>query len=95
MHDLIFNNQRRLGAVSLKEYAREAGVKDKNFLPKMVDSLYGWTVRADLLDGLENGVRDVPTFFINDELYRGKATLEGLSKAISDALKHSKRRKVA
>lgn len=95
MHELLFQNQRRLGAVSLKEYAREAGVTDKNFLPKLVDSAYGWTVRADLLEGLNNGVRDVPSFFINDELYTGKPTLEGLSKAIDDALKQSKRKKVA
>jgi protein-disulfide isomerase len=95
MHDLLFHNQRRLGAVSLKEYAREAGVMDKNFLPKLVDSAYGWTVRADLLTGLNIGVRDVPSFFINDEPYTGKPTLEGLSKAIEDALKQSKRRKVA
>ena len=95
MHDLIFQNQRRLGAVSLKEYAREVGCKDKNFLPKLVDSAYGWTVRADLLNGLDNGVRDVPTFFINDELYSGKPTVEGLSKAIEEAIKGSKRRKVA
>jgi protein-disulfide isomerase len=95
MHDLLFLNQRRLGAVSLKEYAREAGVMDKNFLPKLVDSAYGWTVRADLLTGLNIGVRDVPSFFINDEPYNGKPTLEGLSKAIEDALKQSKRKKVA
>jgi protein-disulfide isomerase len=95
MHDLLFQNQRRLGAVSLKEYAREAGVMDKNLLPKLVDSAYGWSVRADLLEGLDNGVRDVPGFLINDELYTGKCTLEGLSKAIEDALKQSKRKKVA
>jgi protein-disulfide isomerase len=95
MHDLLFHNQRRLGAVSLKGYAREVGVKDKNFLPKLVDSAYGWTVRADLLTGLGAGVRDVPSFFINDEPYTGKPTLEGLSKAIEEALKNSKRRKVA
>jgi protein-disulfide isomerase len=95
MHDLLFHNQRRLGAVSLKEYAREVGVKDKNFLPKLVDSAYGWTVRADLLNGLNVGVRDVPSFFINDGPYTGKPTLEGLSKAIDEALKHTKRRKVA
>jgi protein-disulfide isomerase len=95
MHDLIFQNQRRLGAVSLKEYAREVGVKDKNLLPKLVDSAYGWTVRADLLDGLGNGVRDVPTFFINDELYTGRPTLDGLSKAIDEALRGSRRKKVA
>ncbi len=95
MHDLLFCNQRRLGAVSLKEYAREAGVTDKNILPKLVDSAYGWTVRADLLDGLDNGVRDVPTFFINDELYTGKPTLDALSKAIEEAGKQGKRKKVA
>lgn len=95
MHDLLFHNQRRLGSVSLKEYAREAGVTDKNLLPKLVDSAYGWTVRADLLNGLNNGVRDVPAFFINDELYSGKCTLEGLSKAIQEALKQGKKRKVA
>jgi protein-disulfide isomerase len=95
MHDLLFHHQRRLGAVSLKEYAREVGVKDKNFLPKLVDSAYGWTVRADLLDGLNIGVRDVPTFFINDQPFTGKPTLDGLSKAIEEALKQTKRRKVA
>lgn len=95
MHDMLFHNQRRLGAVSLKEYAREVGVMDKNFLPKLVDSAYGWTVRADLLTGLNIGVRDVPSFFINDEPYTGKPTLEGLSKAIEVALKQSKKRKVA
>jgi protein-disulfide isomerase len=94
MHDLLFHNQRRLGAVSLKEYAREAGVMDKNLLAKLVDSVYGWTVRADLLAGLHNGVRDVPTFFINDEMYTGKPTLERMSKAIEEAGK-SRRKKVA
>lgn len=95
MHDLLFQNQRHLGAASLKGYAREAGVMDKNFLPKLIDSVYGWTVRTDLLEGLHLGVRDVPSFFINDELFTGKPTLDALSKAIEAALKQSKRRKVA
>lgn len=95
MHELIFDNQRRLGAVSLKEYAREAGVTDKNFLSRLVDSAYGWTVRADLLEGLDMGIRQVPAFVINDEIYTGKPTADGLSKAIEEALKQSRSRKVA
>jgi protein-disulfide isomerase len=95
MHELLFENQHRLGTVSLKQYAREAGVTDKNFLPKLVESTYGWTVRTDLLDGLRLGVRDVPTFFINDEMFEGKASAEKLSKAIKEALKTSKRKEVA
>ncbi len=95
MHDLLFQHQNRLGTISLKEYAREAGVIDKNFLPRLMDSAYGWTVRNDLLEGLGKGVRDVPTFFINDEMFTGKPTLEALSKAITTALKQSKRKKAA
>jgi protein-disulfide isomerase len=87
MHELLFENQNRLGTVSLKQYAREAGVIDKNFLPKLVESTYGWTVRADLLHGLRLGVREVPTFFINDEMFESKTSAEKLSNAISEALK--------
>lgn len=92
MHQLLFQHRRTLGSVSLKEYAREAGVTDKNFLPKLVDSLYGWTVRNDLLEGLEKGIRDVPAFFINGELLAGKPTFENLRKAIDEVLKNGKRK---
>jgi Protein-disulfide isomerase len=82
MHNLIFAHYRRLGAISLREYAREAGVTSKNFLPDLVESKYGWTVRADLLEGLEKGVRNVPTIFINDRLYTSRFTQPELAKAI-------------
>lgn len=82
MHNLIFAHHRRLGAISLREYAREAGVTSKNFLPDLVESKYGWTVRADLLEGLEKGVRNVPTIFINDRLYTSRFTQPELAKAI-------------
>lgn len=83
MHDLIFHNMRNLGAISLREYAIEAGVNDKNFLPKLTDSVYGWTVRNDLMEGLAKGVRNVPALFINDQLFDQRITVSNLSKAIS------------
>lgn len=92
MHNLLFAHRTQLGSISLREYAREAGAMDKNFLPKLVDSLYGWTVRNDLLEGLEKGIRDIPAFLINNELYIGKITLPALSKAIDDALRSSKKK---
>lgn len=82
MHNLLFANRKNLGTVSLKEYAKEAGVVNKKFLTELVDSLYGWSVRNDLLEGLGMGVRDVPAFFINGERFEGKPTLEGLRKGI-------------
>ena len=87
MHDLLFHNRKHLGSASLKEHSRDAGVSDKHFLNRLIDSFYGWTVRADLMDGLALGVRDVPTFFINDQLFTGKPSFDALSKAIDEALK--------
>jgi protein-disulfide isomerase len=87
MHNALFAHRRQLGTISLKEYAKEVGVTNKRLLTDLVDSLYGWSVRNDLLEGLDMGVRDVPTFFINDEMYEGKPTYEGLKRAIAEALK--------
>lgn len=86
MHNVLFENRRRLGTISLKEYAKEAGVLNKKFLDTLVNSTYSWEVRNDLLEGLEKGVRDVPAFFINGKLFSGKATFEGFRKAIDELL---------
>jgi protein-disulfide isomerase len=91
MHIALFANRRRLGAISLREYAKECGVINKKFLENLVDSTYGWQVRSDLLEGLDKGVRDVPAFFINGELFTGKPTFENLKKGIEEALKKKKR----
>jgi protein-disulfide isomerase len=92
MHDMLFRHRRNLGSISLKSYALEIGIKDRNFLPKLSDSVFGWTVRADLLEGLAKGVRDVPVFFINGELYEGKADYAGMSKAIDSQIRKKKRK---
>jgi protein-disulfide isomerase len=80
-------------AASIARYAIEAGVKDKNFIPNLMDSVYGWTVRADLLDGLELGVRDVPAIFINNERFTGRLDYLHLSKVVDMALSRPKKRR--
>lgn len=86
MHNMIFEHRKQLGTISLKGYAKEVGVNNKKFLSDLMDSVYGWSVRNDLLEGLELGVRDVPAFFINDELVAGKPTIENLRKQINEKL---------
>ena len=86
MHDLIFQNRRNLGSISLRDYAIEAGVKDKNFLPKLTDSVFGWTVRNDLMEGLRKGIRDVPAILINNEIFEGHPDFNELSKTIDQYL---------
>jgi len=92
MHNMLFAHRRRLGAISLREYAKEVGVVNKKFLDDLVNSTYGWQVRSDLLEGLDKGVRDVPAFFINGELFTGKPTYDNLIKGIEAALKQKKKK---
>lgn len=91
MHDLLFLNRRNLGSISMRDYAIEAGVKDKNFLPKLTDSVFGWTVRNDLMEGLKRGVRDVPAIFFNNELFSGTVNFNSLSAAVEAFLKPGKK----
>ena len=94
MHNMLFAHRRRLGAISLRGYAKEVGIVNKKFLDDLVNSTYGWQVRSDLLEGLDKGVRDVPAFFINGELFTGKPTYDNLSKGIEAALKQKKKKPV-
>ena len=92
MHSMLFAHRRRLGAISLREYAKDVGVVNKKFLDHLVNSTYGWQVRSDLLEGLNKGVRDVPAFFINGVPFTGKPTFDNLKKGIEAALKQNKKR---
>jgi protein-disulfide isomerase len=92
MHNILFQNRRQLGTVSLKLHSKEAGVKNKKFLEDLVNGKYGWQVQDDLKEGIDRGVKEVPAFFINDEHFTGKANFDNLSKAIDLALKKAKRK---
>jgi protein-disulfide isomerase len=95
MHNLLFENRRNLGTTSLKLYSKEAGVVNKQFLDQLIESVYGWEVRNDFEEGVELGVKDIPAFFINDEMVKGKVSFENLSKEIEAALKKSKKKPTA
>ncbi len=92
MHNALFAHRRRLGAISLREYAKDCGVVNKKFLDNLVNSTYGWSVKSDLMEGLDKGVRDVPAFFINDVLFTGKPTYDNLRKGIEEAIKQKKKK---
>jgi protein-disulfide isomerase len=95
MHSMLFAHRRRLGAISLREYAKDVGVVNKKFLDNLVNSTYGWQVKSDLLEGLNKGVRDVPAFFINGVPFTGKPTYENLKKGIEEALNLKQKKKRA
>ncbi|MES1216967.1 MAG: thioredoxin domain-containing protein [Bacteroidota bacterium] len=92
MHNILFANRRNLGTTSLKLHSKEAGVNNKKFLDDLVNAIYGWQVQGDLKEGINRGVKDVPAFFVNDEVVVGKPSYENISKAIDAALKKVKKK---
>jgi protein-disulfide isomerase len=86
MHNLLFENRRNLGTISLKSYAKEVGVTNKRYLDDLIGGAWGWNVQDDLREGLERGVRTIPAFFINDEKFEGEPTTKKLAAAIEEAL---------
>ncbi len=91
MHNILFANRRNLGTTSLKLHSREAGVNNKRFLDELVNATYGWQVQGDIREGINRGVKDVPTFFINGERYTGKHNFDEMSKALDAVIKKTKK----
>lgn len=94
MHNILFANRKNLGTTSLKLHSKEAGVNNKKFLDELVNATYGWQVQGDLKEGLDRGVKDVPTFFVNG-VRVAKPTYEECKKAIDAALKKVKKKPAA
>ena len=95
MHNVLFSNRRNLGTTSLKLHSKEAGINNKKFLDDLVNGVYGWQVQDDWKEGVNRGVKDPPTFFINDVMFIGKPTFANLSAALDAAIKKSKSKPVA
>jgi protein-disulfide isomerase len=86
MHEMLLQNRRNLGTISLNSYAKKIGVKNKRFLDNLVNGIYAWSVQDDLDEGLRLGVNSVPTFFVNGEKLEGEVTAEKLGEKIEEAL---------
>ena len=89
MHNILFANRKNLGTTSLKLYSKEAGVNNKRFLDDLVNATYGWQVQGDLREGLNRGVKTVPTFFVNGERVSSNS-YEDIKQGIEDAIKNLK-----
>lgn len=90
MHEMMIHNRKHLGIISLKSYAKEIGITNKSFLNNLINGKYGLFVRDDLKYGIELGVKEVPTFFINGKKLEEDVTVELLSNKINEALKKIK-----
>jgi protein-disulfide isomerase len=89
MHDLLFENQDRLGSELYAELATELGL-DPDALTSSLDAgKFTDRVRADFMSGVRSGVNGTPTFFINEERHDGPFDYPALVGAINSVLASS------
>jgi protein-disulfide isomerase len=85
MHDVLFENQRRLGDPDLHAYAEELGLDVERFDKDLAEHVHTPRVREDFMSGVRSGVNGTPTFYINgvrhDDSYEVDTLLAALERA--------------
>lgn len=84
MNNILFQNQKKLGIISLKQHAKEIGCTNKRFLDQVINGTYAWQVREDLMDGISKGIKDVPAVYVNDILFEDELSLETITRKIDE-----------
>ena len=87
MHDLIYENQARLGDDELlPELAKQLHLAPAKLLEALESKEFAPRVKADFSSGVRSGVNGTPTFFINGQRHDGPYDFESLVEAIDGAL---------
>lgn len=71
MHDILFENQRKLDDYHLTRYAGEIGLDINRFEKDFGKDPYFQKVNHDYETGIQNNVDTTPTFFVNGMVYEG------------------------
>ena len=84
--ELLYKNQNALDTESLKKYARDAGLNQKQFDLDLESEKFADDVRKDLADGKNYGITGTPTIFVNGVKVR-TLSASSFRRAIEQALK--------
>jgi protein-disulfide isomerase len=90
MHDLIFENQPRLGPELFVELSEQLDLSSAALQEALQQATFQKRVRADFSGGVRSGVNGTPTFFINGHRHDDSFDYETLVAAISSAAKAAK-----
>jgi protein-disulfide isomerase len=85
MHDLLYENQARLGAEDLHAYAERLGLEVERFDRELAGHAHFDRVREDFMSGVRSGVNGTPTFYVNGVRYDGSYEAETLLAALQQA----------
>jgi len=85
MHDLLYENQRRLRDPDLRDYAKRLALDVERFDKELAEHVHAGRVREDFMSGVRSGVNGTPTFYINgarhDDSYDVETMLAALERA--------------
>jgi protein-disulfide isomerase len=90
MHDLLFENQERLGDELFADLTKTLGLSTAALNKALEQGTFEARVRADFSGGVRSGVNGTPTFFINGHRHDAAFDFETLVSAISGAMKTAK-----
>ena len=85
MHDLLYENQKRLRDEDLRGYAEKLGLDVVAFERELAEHVHAPRVREDFMSGVRSGVNGTPTLYINgarhDDSYDVETLLAALERA--------------
>jgi protein-disulfide isomerase len=87
MHDLLYENQDRLGEEGLLEaMAEKVGLAGESLLQALESKEFQPRVKSDFAGGVRSGVNGTPTFFINGQRHDGSYDFASLVEAIEQTI---------
>jgi protein-disulfide isomerase len=88
MHDLLYENQKRLRDEDLRSYAEKLGLDVGRFVRDLAEHVHADRVHEDFMSGVRSGVNGTPTFYINgarhDDSYDAETLLAALERAAAE-----------
>jgi len=91
MHDLLFENQQRLGVPLFEELAGKLKLDAADLLKALQSGEFTARVKADFAGGVRSGVNGTPTFFMNGERYDGVPEYPAMVEVIASVLSSAQR----
>ena len=81
LHDQLYKNYNRLSDQKISEIAQQVGLDMEKFNNDMKDPELKALVERDFQEGVEAGVRGIPSIFVNGRLLRNRS-FQGFQAAI-------------
>jgi predicted DsbA family dithiol-disulfide isomerase len=85
MHDVLYENQRRLADADLRTYAAQVGLDLEAFDRDLAEHVHAPRVHEDFMSGVRSGVNGTPTFYIKGHRHDDSYELDVLLAALEEA----------